>query len=61
MKNKALPGNLERMNKFKIMNITHIIKAFLEKIWVVVAFCHETESCKHSNSEHNFASMAADG
>lgn len=28
MKNKALPGNLERMNKFKIMNITHIIKAF---------------------------------
>lgn len=32
MKNKALPGNLERMNKFKIMNITQIIKAFLKKI-----------------------------
>lgn len=32
MKNKALPCNLERMNKFKIMNITQIMKAFLEKI-----------------------------
>lgn len=31
MKNKALPGNLERMNKFRIMNITQII-TLLEKI-----------------------------
>lgn len=31
MKNKALPGNLERMNMFRIMNITQII-TLLEKI-----------------------------
>lgn len=31
MKNKALPGHLERMNKFKIMNLTQI-KTFLKKV-----------------------------
>lgn len=32
MKNKALPGNLERMTKFKIMNLTQIIKTFSLKM-----------------------------